>query len=53
MKVGETGEGAWVTGVGRSVQREGTQEAEMKAGEGVGVLIALKCSGLFACLPLL
>lgn len=34
-------------------EREGTQEPEMEAGEGVGVLIALKRSGLFVCLPLL
>lgn len=34
-------------------KREGAQEAEMEAGEGVGVLIALKRSGLFVCLPLL
>ena len=34
-------------------EREGAQEPEMEAGEGVGVLIALKRSGLFVCLPLL
>lgn len=34
-------------------EREGAQEAEMEAGERVGVLIALKRSGLFVCLPLL
>lgn len=34
-------------------EREGAVEPEMEAGEGVGVLIALKRSGLFVCLPLL
>lgn len=34
-------------------EREGAQEPEMEAGEGVGVLIALKRSGLFVCLLLL
>lgn len=47
-------------GVGGSLRKgeldgetEGTREPEMEAGEGVGVLIALKRSGLFVCLPLL
>lgn len=31
----------------------GWRGGEMEAGEGVGVLIALKRSGLFVCLPLL
>lgn len=34
-------------------EREVAQEAEMEAGVGVGVLIALKRSGLFVCLLLL
>lgn len=44
------GGGGWL-GV---VEREAAREAEMGAGDGVGVLIAVKKrSGLFACLPLL